>query len=283
MKPKPYPKTENQNKNYQKQKKKTIEYQQWIPKTESEKTLFDIEKRILQEWTTENLRLNSQDSYTPNFNPKAKNFSSKKEKLNSKKRIERQENDFSEKQPSFSKKSIFSNKDFAFTIKRFEKKEAVLPEKSFQSNEKHSAKRKDKIRLNRYIALSGLCSRRDADELIEAGRVKVNGLVVKQLGTIVTYKDEITVDGKTIQPERFVYIVMNKPKNVITSVEDPEGRQTVMDLLGDQVEERVFPVGRLDRNTTGLLLLTNDGALAKKLTHPSHNIKKLYKVKLDQK
>ena len=175
--------------------------------------------------------------------------------------------------------------------KRFDNNESG--EKSFSQNDSvenreqpisyPSVRKNDKIRLNRYIALSGICSRRDADEMIEKGKVKVNGQIVKQLGTIVGYKDEVTVEGKTIQPEQYVYILMNKPKNMITSMDDPEGRQTVMDLLQDHVEERVFPVGRLDRNTTGLLLLTNDGTLTKKLTHPSHNVRKLYKVVLDQK
>ena len=139
----------------------------------------------------------------------------------------------------------------------------------------------DEIRLNRFIALSGICSRREADKLIENGVVEVNGKVVKELGYKVNpHKDTVKVRGREIQPEPNVYILLNKPKNTITTVKDPKGRKTVLDLIKDATNLRVYPVGRLDRNTTGVLLLTNDGDLAKKLTHPSYNIKKVYEVAL---
>jgi 23S rRNA pseudouridine2605 synthase len=139
------------------------------------------------------------------------------------------------------------------------------------------------IRLNRYIALSGLCSRRKADEWIEQGRVKVNERTVKVVGTKVNEMiDRVEVNGEVIRPERPVYILMNKPKNHLTTVDDPEGRPTVMDLLHGLRAKRVYPVGRLDRNTTGVLLLTNDGDLAKRLMHPSYQIPKVYRVRLDQ-
>lgn len=141
----------------------------------------------------------------------------------------------------------------------------------------------EEVRLNRYIANSGLCSRREADVMIEQGLVKVNGEPVSQLGTKVKPGDDVRVDGKRISPEQAVYILLNKPKGYITSTSDPDDRATVMDLIDLPGKERIYPVGRLDRNTTGVLLLTNDGELAQKLMHPSFEIKKIYKTKLDRK
>jgi len=140
----------------------------------------------------------------------------------------------------------------------------------------------DGIRLNRYISNSGVCSRREADEYIKSGIVKVNGKVVTEMGVNVSIKDLVEVNGKKISPEKKVYIIMNKPKNFITTTHDAHADKTVMDLLNNKVEERVYPVGRLDRNTTGVLLLTNDGELAKTLTHPKYNKKKIYHAFLDK-
>lgn len=134
------------------------------------------------------------------------------------------------------------------------------------------------LRLNRYIAMSGICSRRDADELILAGRVKVNGVPVDTVGTKVKRSDEVMVDDKQVVPERKVYIVLNKPKDFVTTMDDPLERKTVMSLVDNACRERIYPVGRLDRQTTGVLLFTNDGELAKKLTHPSYDHKKIYHV-----
>jgi 23S rRNA pseudouridine2605 synthase len=139
------------------------------------------------------------------------------------------------------------------------------------------------IRLNRYVAQSGICSRREADELIKKGLVSVNDNLVTEMGYKVKPNDTVKYQGKIILSEPFVYIVMNKPKDFITTTEDDKGRKTVMDLLVDKVQERVFPIGRLDRNTTGVLLITNDGELAQMLTHPSFEIKKVYHVVLDKK
>lgn len=139
------------------------------------------------------------------------------------------------------------------------------------------------VRINRFIAQSGACSRREADKFVLAGRIKVNGKVISELGTkVIPAKDIVTLDGKKVQSEKFVYILLNKPKNTISTTKDPEGRRTVIDAIQHATQERIFPVGRLDRNTTGLLLLTNDGELTKRLTHPSHNISKLYNVRLDK-
>ena len=139
------------------------------------------------------------------------------------------------------------------------------------------------IRLNRYIANSGMCSRREADSLIEQGLVKINGVVVTELGSKVRPRDEVKIDGRKIVPEQPVYIILNKPKGYITTTSDPDGRETVMELIDLPGKERIYPVGRLDRNTTGVLLLTNDGEFAQKLTHPSFEIKKVYRVTLDKK
>ncbi|MEM1320110.1 MAG: pseudouridine synthase [Bacteroidota bacterium] len=139
------------------------------------------------------------------------------------------------------------------------------------------------MRLNKYIAHCGIASRRKASELIQQGLVTVNGEVVLEMGHRVQPDDVVTFKGEVVKPEENkVYLLLNKPKNTITTVTDDRGRPTVMDLVGDAVKERIFPVGRLDRATTGLLLLTNDGALAKKLSHPSHGVKKVYHVVLDR-
>ncbi len=139
------------------------------------------------------------------------------------------------------------------------------------------------VRLNKYISNSGVCSRREADEIISAGRVQVNGEKVTTLGHKVQKKtDEVSVDGKVVSPTKKVYVLLNKPKDYITTTNDPQQRKTVMDLIEDVEAERVYPVGRLDRNTTGILIFTNDGDLAQKLMHPSGDVTKIYSVELSQ-
>ncbi|MBN2523554.1 MAG: rRNA pseudouridine synthase [Bacteroidales bacterium] len=140
----------------------------------------------------------------------------------------------------------------------------------------------DEIRLNKYIANSGLCSRREADEYIKAGLVSVNGRIITQLGTKIKLNDDVRYNNEKIKAERLVYILLNKPKDYITTLRDPFAKKTVLNLVHNACKERVYPVGRLDRNTTGVLLITNDGDLTKKLTHPSHNKKKIYHVTLDK-
>ena len=139
------------------------------------------------------------------------------------------------------------------------------------------------IRLNKYIANSGICSRREADTYIEHGSVEINGKLVTEMGYKVQPGDVVRFDGTSISPEQKKYILLNKPKNYITTMDDDRGRKTVMELIANASKERIYPVGRLDRNTTGLLLFTNDGDLAKKLTHPKHNVRKLYHASLDRK
>jgi 23S rRNA pseudouridine2605 synthase len=138
------------------------------------------------------------------------------------------------------------------------------------------------IRLNKFISNSGVCSRREADDLIKMGLVSVNGTTITEMGHKVKPSDDIRYEGKKLTAERPVYILLNKPKGFITTTDDPQERNTVMELIAGACKERVYPVGRLDRNTTGLLLLTNDGDLTDKLTHPSYMAKKIYKVELDR-
>lgn len=142
---------------------------------------------------------------------------------------------------------------------------------------------KDTIRLNKYIANSGICSRREADELITQGLVEVNGKVVNEMGYQVQKTDKVVFDGQNITPEKPVYVLLNKPKGYISTTKDDKARKTVMDLVANASPYRVFPVGRLDRSTTGVILLTNDGHMTKKLTHPSFDAKKIYHVTLDKK
>ena len=139
------------------------------------------------------------------------------------------------------------------------------------------------MRLNKYVAHCGICARRQAAEHVKNGSVSVNGEVEKNPGYLVQPTDVVAFKGKPIKlEEKMVYILLNKPKNVITTSNDEKGRETVLDIVGKDIKERIFPVGRLDRQTTGLLLLTNDGDLAKKLSHPSHKVEKIYQVKLDK-
>ncbi len=149
---------------------------------------------------------------------------------------------------------------------------------------KHQKKEsEEKMRLNKYIAHCGICSRRQAAEHVKNGLVTVNGDKVLEPWLLVGPKDKVAFKGKLIKPEdKKVYLLMNKPKNIITTSSDEKGRKTVLDIVGNKVKERIYPVGRLDRDTTGLLLLTNDGDLAKKLSHPSHQVQKVYHVYLDK-
>lgn len=148
---------------------------------------------------------------------------------------------------------------------------------SLEYEEKHGP-----IRLNKYIANAGICSRREADVLIATGAITVNGEVVTEMGHKVMPTDEVRYGDKVLQREKPVYVLLNKPKDYITTTDDERGRANVMELVSDACEERIYPVGRLDRDTTGLLLFTNDGDLTKKLTHPSSQIEKTYAVELDK-
>ena len=168
-----------------------------------------------------------------------------------------------------------------------------LQRKPYNPNAKYSFKKQieykeahydpnEPMRLNKFLANAGICSRREADEFIAAGVVKVNGEVVTELGTKIKPTDEVRFHEDTVSIEKKVYVLLNKPKGYVTTVDDPQDRKTVMDLVKGACRERIYPVGRLDRNTTGVLLLTNDGELAAKLTHPQYRKKKIYHVHLDR-
>lgn len=158
----------------------------------------------------------------------------------------------------------------------------ILSDMQYSDNDYVKTPIQEEIRLNKFIANSGVCSRREADTLIQAGVVTVNGEVVTELGTKVNvYKDEVKFNGERLKGEEKVYLVMNKPKGYVTTASDPHAEKTVMELLKG-CPFRVFPVGRLDKSTTGVLMFTNDGELAEKLTHPSYDKKKIYQVSLDK-
>ena len=170
-------------------------------------------------------------------------------------------------------------------IQEKKRKQAFRKPKSYKSKTKKVRPEKPDdglVRLNKFIANAGLCSRREADGYIKHGLVYVNGKMVTELGTKVKPDDVVKVNDRIIKQERKVYVLLNKPKDYITTVRDNYATKTVMDLVAKACKERIYPVGRLDRNTTGVLLLTNDGDLAKKLTHPKHNKKKIYHVFLDK-
>ncbi len=159
----------------------------------------------------------------------------------------------------------------------------VVESSNFSDNDMISIPVKEEVRLNKFIANSGICSRREADNFILAGVVTVNGEVVTELGTKINITtDDVRFNGERVKGEAKVYIVMNKPKGYVTTSSDPHAEKTVMDLLKG-CPSRVFPVGRLDKNTTGVLMFTNDGEIAEKLTHPSYDKKKIYQVSLDNK
>ena len=185
---------------------------------------------------------------------------------------------------SFNKKDLnYFRSEEESGINRMISRRPQVEDHAFSDNDMVKAPVKEEIRLNKYIANSGVCSRREADNFILAGVVTVNGEVVTELGTKVNiYTDDIRFNGERLKGEEKVYIVMNKPKGYVTTASDPHADRTVMDLLKG-CGARVFPVGRLDKNTTGVLMFTNDGEIAEKLTHPSYDKKKIYQVSLDNK
>ena len=187
-------------------------------------------------------------------------------------------------------KKSFNRKDFNYFreenesgINKMISRRPQLDNEKYSDNDMVAAPIKDEVRLNKFIANSGICSRREADNFILAGVVTVNGEVITELGTKVNINtDDIRFNGERLKGEEKVYIVMNKPKGYVTTASDPHADKTVMDLLKG-CTSRVFPVGRLDKNTTGVLMFTNDGEIAEKLTHPSYDKKKIYQVSLDSK
>jgi 23S rRNA pseudouridine2605 synthase len=186
---------------------------------------------------------------------------------------------YGELKPSFNAKSSPSNKRTPASMDRADVKRTASIGKVTASTEAPF----EQMPLNKYIAHAGISGRREAAELVKAGHVAVNGDIVLEPGYKVQYKDVVRLKGKVLQLQVTpVYILLNKPKDYICTASDPEGRKTVLDIIKNATTQRMFPVGRLDRNTTGVLILTNDGDLAQKLTHPSYEIKKIYEVTLDK-
>ena len=216
----------------------------------------------------------------------------KEERLFSKKEFKPYDTPFKRSSPSgksFDSRDKYEKGDLKYSKKPFNKyrNQDEDKAKSFVQRRRleklKNSENKETIRLNKYIANSGICSRREADELIVQGLVEVNGKVVTEMGYQVQKTDRVVFDGQGITPEKPVYVLLNKPKGYISTTKDEKARKTVMDLVANASPYRVFPVGRLDRSTTGVILLTNDGHLTKKLTHPSFNMKKIYHVTLDRK
>jgi 23S rRNA pseudouridine2605 synthase len=191
------------------------------------------------------------------------------------------EGDFNEK-PRFTRSAYGEKRGFKKSFR--DKEKSSEPKIDHQQKNIEAAAKAESglIRLNKFMANSGVGSRREADEFIKMGLVTVNGETITEMGHKVKATDDVRYEGRRLKAEPLVYVLLNKPKGFITTTDDPEERNTVMDLVASACKERIYPVGRLDRNTTGLLLLTNDGDLADKLTHPSYNVKKIYKVELDR-
>lgn len=178
------------------------------------------------------------------------------------------------------KKTVGPRKEF--NNGRVTRGAAAAPRKEFKEGKGTRKPENEPVRLNRYIASSGVCARREADELIKQGFITVNGKKVTDMGIKVLPSDTVEYRGKKLLPGKLVYILINKPKGYVTTVKDPHAETTVLDLVKDATTERIYPVGRLDKATTGVLLLTNDGDLAGKLTHPSYGARKVYHVFLDR-
>jgi len=232
-------------------------------------------------------------SYTPNFK-RNDNFRSEegfKRNEGYKRNDDFRKNDGFKKNNEYKRNEGFNRNDNFSRNERFNRNEGYRkpykkPYGNYQSNTpsvEYAPTPTAEIRLNKYIADAGICSRRNADMYISAGNVTVNGEVMTTLGYRVKPTDEVRFDGKLLSSEKKEYILLNKPKGFITTTNDEKGRKTVMDLVANATNARILPVGRLDRATTGLLLLTNDGELTKKLTHPTHGVRKIYHVILDRK
>ena len=226
-------------------------------------------------------------SYTPNFK-RNDNFKSEegfKRNEGYKRNDDFKKNDGFRKNDGFKRDNGYKRND-NYNRNEGYRKPYKKPYGNYQNNAapvEYTPTPATEIRLNKYIADAGICSRRNADMYISAGNITVNGEVMTTLGYRVKPTDEVRFDGKLLSSEKKEYILLNKPKGFITTTNDEKGRKTVMDLVANATNARILPVGRLDRATTGLLLLTNDGELTKKLTHPTHGVRKIYHVILDRK
>lgn len=243
----------------------------------------------------------SKGDSTKSFDRPKRNFSDKGERLSYADKPKRSfDKDADEEKPKRAfadrgeRAKFYADKNERSKAKKssFERGERAPYDPSKPKNyKKDYSKKKDVVvtnadkgltRLNKYISNAGICSRREADDLIKSGCVSVNGKVITELGFTVKAADEVNYSGARLKSEKHVYLLLNKPKDYITTADDERGRKTVMELVAGACKQRIYPVGRLDRNTTGLLLFTNDGELTKKLTHPKHEVEKLYHVELDK-
>ena len=243
--------------------------------------------------------IQSARSARPRFNPNARSERSERAEYS------RERSDYSRERPTFSRERNDYNRERTSPMRggmrsnmggrqeetersarparpRIQRNDAVYSQRKRQQYTERYEDPTKPIRLNRYLANAGICSRREADDFILAGVVTVNGEVVDSLGTKVLPTDKVMFHNQPVHRERKVYVLLNKPKNTVTTTDDPQERHTVLDIVRNACAERIYPVGRLDRNTTGVLLLTNDGDLAAKLTHPKFGKKKIYAVTLDR-
>jgi 23S rRNA pseudouridine2605 synthase len=197
-------------------------------------------------------------------------------KKTDKPKFEKKKEDWEEYEESEAKTKSSGNFSRPYKRKEYTKK------RSTSSGEQKQGANDGTTRLNRYISNAGICSRREADDLISSGVIQVNGKTITEMGYKVKPTDIIKYGGQTLKKEKMVYLILNKPKDYITTFDDPQKRKTVLELIQNACKERIYPVGRLDRATTGLLLFTNDGELTKKLTHPRYGVRKIYHVELDK-
>ncbi|MEI6852001.1 MAG: pseudouridine synthase [Bacteroidota bacterium] len=178
---------------------------------------------------------------------------------------------------------MVETKTYQGRVHEYKETEILVKDNTYEKRRSFSPKSSGEgIRLNKYIANAGICSRREADVLIEAGAISINGEIVTKLGTKVMPSDQVKYGDQLLAGEQLQYLLLNKPKGYLTTTDDPQERKTVMLIVADACKERIYPVGRLDKNTSGLLLFTNDGELAKKLTHPKHQVEKIYHAELDK-
>lgn len=243
------------------------------PGTRNSSDKFDTDKKSSYGKNTSSRRVKDE------FNDEPKRFAAKPDNINSKETFRKK--GISEDAKPLKGKSTKEKTKFEF---RSVRKAKFADEKNTKVNKKTAEQdlNTGEIRLNRFIANAGICSRREADTLITAGLVTINGIVVTEMGYKVKAGDDIRYNGERLSVEEKIYILMNKPKDAITTAEDPEGRKTVFDLIEGKLAQRVFAVGRLDRNTTGVLLLTNDGDLAQRLMHPKYEVEKVYIATLNK-
>lgn len=223
-----------------------------------------------------NAREENRNEQRPRFNPNTATGDP------TRRRRQRFQKPVEKSKPEKVDRNNFGNERPTSYKQRPQRNEGVYSKKKRQEYRQRYEDPTKPLRLNKYLANAGICSRREADDFIQAGVISVNGVIVDNLGAKVLPTDKVMFHDQPVRRERKVYLLLNKPKNTVTTTDDPEERHTVIDIVRNACSERIYPVGRLDRNTTGVLLLTNDGDLAAKLTHPKYGKKKVYAAALDK-